>query len=1100
MERFIMKKLYSFGLLIITILTVSMFIACDSGSSGSDTTAPTITGIGVTATETEATITWKTSENADSKVEYGATTAYGAEISNATREKTHSIQLTGLTAGTEYHFRVISADKSGNETVSGDNTFTTDTDTGVTVNVSEMISAAAGGTVTDGTTGSTLNIPAGALSIDTTIQIGSATGFPQDSEGFGVTIFLGPPGTVFQTPITLTVSYDENDIPMDLFENELFLLLSEDDGQTWTELETTIDDIANTLTAELSGFSLVVHAARRDTVGPTISSITSEDIVETLPGRSISFITDELATGVVRYGTTPAYGQQAGDETFRTSHNIQIKGLSSNTQYFYQIDATDVRGNTTSSEGLTFTTVNTGDTTPPIISGIHVQDVGDGSADVYVSYETNEPASGIIQFGETTTYSKSITLSDFTTSKTFRLPLAYSTGYHAKITAADEAGNFAMSDDFTFTSPSDTTPPVISDINEDIDKFSLSLTYKTDKLSLSYVNYGLTEAYGLSASASLTPALDHSVTIPGLMSGTLYNYEIVAIDENNNLGSSGNRTFTTVEEDTDPPTVSDFSIVPDYNKFTVSFSTNELARSKIDFGLSASYTSSVTDNTYKTDHSIEVTGLMPETMYHLMLSLWDESGNMYSGDDETTTTLQEPLDIQFTGVWVETINIGSVPPEISGLNLPIENELTEGLKLRVYADINPAGISLSDGQNIQLFMTYPNNTTTAMMYYTENLDDPCTTGVDESLEYSGYYTRVFDIDSAPELGTYTFSATGPKISGSLQTTMTYSGSPIEPAVLVSPAADAEVPPPAAFNWSAVSGASTYLVTAVPINSNFDICGLPPGVFSSSPLPGETTVSADSQLVAGERYLWTVWSADSLGQNSSISFRMFDSIEPDTSMELILQEGLNGYAGTKDNTIYEGSIGEFNFEEHSNGGGDTFIAGNTNDGFRRRALLQFDLSAIPSGSTIESAELELTVAKTRAGSSQQTLYRMFSEWGEGTADAGIYQGEGTLAGQDDATWLYRLYSFAPWADPGAEGNYFPTASATAGAGGAGTAVVFSDAGLVQDIQNFVSGTYPNRGWLIKGDESADQTTKAYHSSESSSASKPKLTITYTPPID
>lgn len=73
-----------------------------------------------------ATITWTTNENADTQIEYGATTAYGSETTlNPTLSTNHSQVISGLTSNTLYHYRVKSKDASNNIAVSADYTFTT---------------------------------------------------------------------------------------------------------------------------------------------------------------------------------------------------------------------------------------------------------------------------------------------------------------------------------------------------------------------------------------------------------------------------------------------------------------------------------------------------------------------------------------------------------------------------------------------------------------------------------------------------------------------------------------------------------------------------------------------------------------------------------------------------------------------------------------------------------------------------------------------------------------------------------------------------------------------------------------------------------------
>jgi carbohydrate binding protein with CBM6 domain/glucose/sorbosone dehydrogenase/purple acid phosphatase-like protein len=87
-------------------------------------TISTVTASGITAGA--ATITWTTDEAADSQLEYGPTTAYGSSTPLVpTLVTTHSQALSGLTAGTLYHYRVKSKDAVGNLAVSPDQTFRT---------------------------------------------------------------------------------------------------------------------------------------------------------------------------------------------------------------------------------------------------------------------------------------------------------------------------------------------------------------------------------------------------------------------------------------------------------------------------------------------------------------------------------------------------------------------------------------------------------------------------------------------------------------------------------------------------------------------------------------------------------------------------------------------------------------------------------------------------------------------------------------------------------------------------------------------------------------------------------------------------------------
>jgi peroxiredoxin len=96
--------------------------------AAADDTAPTISAVSSSSiTESSATITWNTDEDATSQVEYWETetdvltTPLDSELSTS-----HNVKLTGLDDNTTYYLKVISKDASGNEaTLAGNQPFTT---------------------------------------------------------------------------------------------------------------------------------------------------------------------------------------------------------------------------------------------------------------------------------------------------------------------------------------------------------------------------------------------------------------------------------------------------------------------------------------------------------------------------------------------------------------------------------------------------------------------------------------------------------------------------------------------------------------------------------------------------------------------------------------------------------------------------------------------------------------------------------------------------------------------------------------------------------------------------------------------------------------
>jgi hypothetical protein len=94
--------------------------------------------------------------------------------------------------------------------------------------------------------------------------------------------------------------------------------------------------------------------------------------------------------------------------------------------------------------------------------------------------------------------------------------------------------------------------------------------------------------------------------------------------------------------------------------------------------------------------------------------------------------------------------------------------------------------------------------------------------------------------------------------------------------------------------------------------------------------------------------------------------------------------------SKDNTLFS------NNTSFSNGVGVYFFSGKTISFGVRRAVLAFDLTSIPAGSTVSSASLTLHVSMTISAPKNFSLHRATANWGEGASDAGSPGGNGTSA--------------------------------------------------------------------------------------------------------
>jgi hypothetical protein len=192
------------------------------------------------------------------------------------------------------------------------------------------------------------------------------------------------------------------------------------------------------------------------------------------------------------------------------------------------------------------------------------------------------------------------------------------------------------------------------------------------------------------------------------------------------------------------------------------------------------------------------------------------------------------------------------------------------------------------------------------------------------------------------------------------------------------------------------------------------------------------------------------------------------------------------APKQDNTLIETPVG------NSNGAGDGIFVGRVglNGGStKRRGMIEFDVSAIPAGSTINSVTLTLEMEQSHDGINRGiTLHRANNSWGEAGS---IGAGSGAAAQTSDATWLFRFYNTQAWATPG--GDFAAGASAFQLVGDIGT-YTWNDTGMATDVQSWVDVPTSNFGWELIGDESTNYTVKKFYSREG--FVPPKLSIDFT----
>ena len=190
----------------------------------------------------------------------------------------------------------------------------------------------------------------------------------------------------------------------------------------------------------------------------------------------------------------------------------------------------------------------------------------------------------------------------------------------------------------------DTTNPVISGVElSEITLSSATITWTTDELSDSLVNYGLTTELG-TVTSETSKVTSHSVTLTGLISDTTYYFEVQSTDSSgntaiDNIGGSYYSVTTLTPDTTAPDQVTGLTVVAaSSSQLDLTWNSNTEA----DLEYYNVYRDGIVIATTSTN-SFSDTELSALTTYHYSVSAVDTSGNEGDVSDVlSATTLETP--------------------------------------------------------------------------------------------------------------------------------------------------------------------------------------------------------------------------------------------------------------------------------------------------------------------------------------------------------------------------------------------------------------------------------------------------------------------------
>ena len=310
-------------------------------------------------TTKKATIRWSTDRASDSKVAIG--TASGkynsSEIAISDQVSAHQIDLTNLSAGTTYYFVTKWTDEDGNTGVSQEYTFKT----APAPTLKEI---------------STLKISLSSAVIQFTSKDASRIDvFYGKSEGFGGL-----------QSVNTSTSESTYSVALDGL----------DDGVKYFYKLVAYDNEGNMYDGSVASFSTPSR--------PRVSNLQFQPIKgEPTSTQKVSWTTNVPSTSLVTYGKVGTNGTEVQSSNLDTQHELTLKNLEDDSEYFLVAQSRDKDGNLAVSDRQQFKTAL--DTRPPKVSNIVVESSIRGTGaeargQVIVSWKTDEPSSSQVAYAE----------------------------------------------------------------------------------------------------------------------------------------------------------------------------------------------------------------------------------------------------------------------------------------------------------------------------------------------------------------------------------------------------------------------------------------------------------------------------------------------------------------------------------------------------------------------------------------------------------------------------------------------------------------------------------------------------------------------------